>query len=147
MKHKNLFVGIFFGLVVFFSFGQAEPKSSIEAGTVPDSRFINSAAIGHDFSDIFYTQIEFCIPFPFFTYAFIEGGVETLLSFNERLEGWPIVDTYLIGLGIQFQNLTLGIRHECSHPVLSQGWALLGNEHAGGAYTKMYIKYDFKLFQ
>jgi hypothetical protein len=124
---------------------QALPESFIEAGYVPGA----CSTAGGDFGKTFYTCLGFRIPV--FTYAFLEGKIETLFTLCSGggvtvFTGTPFEDAYLFGVGVQVENVVLGVRHECYHPVFSGGFSLLEKE-AGGGYTKIYIKYIFKLFE
>jgi len=122
------------------AFGQAVSESFVEVGYAPDAR----TTLMGDYDKTFYAQLG--VKVPVFTYFFVEGVVETfmMLRFSESympVKGTPFCDTYTVGAGVQVGGLIIGVKHECAHPVLSDGWSLMESD-AGGGFTKIYARYE-----
>lgn len=143
MKRTILAIAILLGMSVA-AFAQAPASSfSVELTYAPIvTRSTAPAAIN---KNLMSTDLAFNINL--FKYGFVEGAVQTILipvvkqGMGIPTSGWPVMDGYLIGIGAARGPITVGYRHECTHPVAPGGWFLL---KADTAYDNIYIRYDMK---
>jgi hypothetical protein len=115
---------------------QTTAKAHAEIGYAPEAR----ATYFGDYDKTLYTELGVTVPV--FTYGFIEGSVSTLFTMH-GVKGHPFSDAYVIGAGVCIGNITVGVKHECVHPVFSNG-LLLVPDYAGGGFTKIYARYDME---
>jgi len=122
-----------------------------EMGIVPDSSFLMYEFYPEDDRPYFYSEFEIETRFGYDdTYLFIIGGIRTdFIKYKSNYTFFPINDTYSIEAGGTYKDITLGVRHLCTHPVFP--YISFYGDHRPivkyeGSYNEIYfrIKHEFK---
>jgi len=76
---------------------------------------------------------------------FIHNSVKTMMWRAEKNEFYPHEIIYSSDIGIQFDNIRIGSRHTCFHPIIPKHEYILRNDGRitprwEGGYTEIYIK-------
>lgn len=61
---------------------------------------------------------------------------------NGSYQFYPIENDYLFRAGLRFKNIEAGFRHQCNHPVLSNGVQSQGKSY--GSFEELYIRISNK---
>ena len=70
---------------------------------------------------------------------FIGGSTKIFTqSKNKSYKFYPIENDFLFKAGLRFDNIEAGFRHQCNHPVLSNGVQSQGKSYGG--YEEFYIR-------
>ncbi len=76
-------------------------------------------------------------------HLFIGGSTKIFIqSKKESYQSYPIENDFLFKAGLRFNNLELGFRHQCNHPVLSYGVSSEGKSYGG--FEEFYIRISSK---
>lgn len=135
-------------LAIGVASAQTQSKASIEVGYLPESGYlIKAPTYTHDdFSKVFYANID--VYLSILRYGYISGEVDTGFGTVPNdgsnffsVYGVPIVTSYKVGAGVVVGGLTVGIEHNCSHPV-TPDWTTVLYGNAG--YTKIFANYTVK---
>lgn len=72
-------------------------------------------------------------------HLFIGGTIKTYIQPNNNEQEFiPIQMNYLIKTGLRLNNIEIGFRHFCMHPVLSIGMDIYNKSYSG--YEEFYIR-------
>lgn len=94
------------------------------------------------------TYLDIGVDFLFFNLVFIGGEVRTdiAISNDEELRFYPFIANYCFRFGMRINdNIEIGFRHFCIHPITPNVISVPVNLHYEGAYEEIYIKIDVKI--
>jgi len=112
----------------------------IELGYSPFYQSIN--IIPSDYEDIrnenvYY--IHFDAEILVLNHIFIGGSTKIFIqSQNDSYQFFPLENDFLFKTGLRFNNIEAGFRHQCNHPILSNGVQSQGKSYGG--FEEFYIK-------
>ena len=76
-----------------------------------------------------------------FDHLFIGGSTKTFMQpVDKSYQFFPIENDYLFKAGLRFENIEVGLRHQCNHPGDSFGVASEGKSYGG--YEEFYIRIE-----
>ena len=73
-------------------------------------------------------------------HLFIGGAIKTYIHSTDNYDYFPFEADYLFKAGIRFNNLELGFRHFCLHPVRPYEMYYQPQGSTDGAYEEFYIR-------
>lgn len=76
-------------------------------------------------------------------HIFIGGSTKIFMqSKNDDYRFYPIENDFLFKTGLRFNNIEVGYRTQCNHPILSDGVSSQGKSY--GAFEEFYIRISNK---
>jgi len=117
----------------------------IELGYSPFYQSTNIISEDYEFikkENVYY--VNFDAELLILDHLFIGGSTKTFMQHQSNSYHFlPIESDFLFKAGLKFDNLELGIRHQCNHPVLNYG--VLTEKEAYGGYEEFYIRISSEL--
>ena len=109
----------------------------LELGYAPFYGSLNTSEIFLD-QNIFYTNMDAEVII--LDHLFIGGAVKTYIHSTDSYDYFPFEADYLFKAGIRLNNLELGFRHLCLHPVRPYEMYYQPQGSTDGAYEEFYIR-------
>ncbi len=76
-----------------------------------------------------------------FDHLFIGGSTKIFMqSQKESYQFFPIENDFLFKVGLKFDNIEAGFRHQCNHPILNGGVSSQGKSYGG--FEEFYIRIE-----
>lgn len=115
----------------------------IEMGFAPHYESLNMLPDSYSYilnENVYYVDLGVEIVIDHF---FIGGSAKTFIQPNvDDYEFFPIEVDYLFTVGLRFDNVEIGLKHGCDHPIDSFGTVPPGKSY--GSYEEFYIKISNK---
>ena len=102
--------------------------------------------IGKDiYSDMTYTDLRIDYDFTFWNVHLIPYGNQITWFYQDKYNGHPFRDIYIIGSELRYMSVTFGVEHYCSHAVSSGQSLYRKPDEPPLAYsmTKVFARYEF----
>lgn len=102
--------------------------------------------LGKDlYSNISYTDIRIDYDFTFWNVHLIPYGNQITWFYQDKYNGHPFRDIYIIGTELKYKGIVFGIEHYCSHAVSSGNAMYRKPDEPPLAYgmSKVFARYEF----
>ena len=113
----------------------------LELGFSPLYSSYNSLPVdsfGIENTNIFYVNLD--VEVEIFDHLFIGGAVKTYTQNDDGVSLYPFEANYLFKAGLRFNNLELGFKHFCLHPVRPYEMYYEPQGSTNSAYEEFYIR-------